>query len=55
MIVSPMIIAFKIKQQDGVLHVGAAFADAANREIGVAEYPENELFSNTEVRSELRD
>lgn len=51
LIVSPMIIALTVKQQNGILHVGAAFANAANRELGVTEYPENELFSNTEVRA----
>ena len=30
--------------------VGAAFADATNGEIGLAEYAENDLFSNSEVR-----
>lgn len=30
--------------------VGVAFADTSIRELGVAEYVDNDLFSNTEVR-----
>ncbi|KDN35895.1 DNA mismatch repair protein [Tilletiaria anomala UBC 951] len=48
LVASPVVIAFKTKLLDGVLHVGAAFADATNRELGVSEYAENDLFSNTE-------
>lgn len=50
-LVSPLVVAFKLKTVKGVIHVGAAFADATNRQLGVAEYPDNDLFSNTEVRS----
>jgi len=38
-----------MRVQDGVKTVGAAFADATHRTLGVAEYAENDLFSNTEV------
>ena len=31
--------------------VGAAFADVTSRSLGVAEFADNDLFSNTEVRS----
>lgn len=45
---SPMVIALRVKAQDGLTTVGVAFADATNREMGVCEYAENDLFSNTE-------
>ncbi|KAN0065878.1 MSH2 protein [Thecaphora frezii] len=45
---SPIVMALKLSTKDGVKVVGAAFADATNRDLGVAEFPENDLFSNTE-------
>lgn len=30
--------------------VGIAFADTSARELGVADFPDNDLFSNTEVK-----
>ncbi|WFD20579.1 MSH2 protein [Malassezia caprae] len=45
---SPMVLALRVKAQDGLTTVGVAFADATNREMGVCEYAENDLFSNTE-------
>ncbi|SNX87257.1 probable DNA mismatch repair protein MSH2 [Melanopsichium pennsylvanicum] len=45
---SPIVMALKMTTKDGVKTVGAAFADATNRELCVAEYAENDLFSNTE-------
>nr|WJN24899.1 MSH2 [Pseudozyma thailandica] len=45
---SPIVMALKMTTKDGVRTVGAAFADATNRELCVAEYAENDLFSNTE-------
>ncbi|PWN51340.1 putative DNA mismatch repair protein MSH2 [Violaceomyces palustris] len=48
MTTSPIIMALKVSTKDGIKVVGAAFADATNRELGVAEFPENDLFSNTE-------
>lgn len=45
---NPIVLALRVKAQDGVNTVGVAFADATNREMGVAEYAENDLFSNTE-------
>lgn len=47
---SPMVLAMRVKTQQGLTTVGAAFADATNREIGVLEYAENDLFANSEVR-----
>jgi DNA mismatch repair protein MSH2 len=48
---SPIVLALKLKIEDGVKTVGAAFADATHRTLGVAEFAENDLFSNTEVRA----
>ncbi|PWN32325.1 putative DNA mismatch repair protein MSH2 [Meira miltonrushii] len=45
---SPIVVALRTRVQDGVKTVGAAFADASNRQLGVAEYAENDLFANTE-------
>ncbi|PWZ03787.1 putative DNA mismatch repair protein MSH2 [Testicularia cyperi] len=45
---SPIVMALRLTTRDGVKVVGAAFADATNRELCVAEYAENDLFSNTE-------
>ncbi|KAJ1018408.1 hypothetical protein NDA18_006562 [Ustilago nuda] len=45
---SPIVMALKMTTRDGVKTVGAAFADATNRQLCVAEYAENDLFSNTE-------
>ena len=47
-VTSPIVMAIKMSTKDGIKTVGAAFADATNRYLGVAEYPENDLFSNTE-------
>ncbi|CAO1628418.1 unnamed protein product [Parajaminaea phylloscopi] len=45
---SPIVMALKLRSVDGVPHVGAAFADATNRHLGVAEFADNDLFSNVE-------
>ena len=45
---SPIVMALKLTNRDGVKTIGAAFADASNRELCVSEYAENDLFSNTE-------
>ena len=47
-VISPMVMALKMTTRAGFKTVGAAFADATNRELCVAEYAENDLFSNTE-------
>lgn len=45
---SPIVMALRVKLEDGISIIGAAFADATNRHMGVAEYTENDLFSNSE-------
>ncbi|CAD6924266.1 unnamed protein product [Tilletia controversa] len=45
---APIVMALEIKIENGVKHVGAAYADASDRSLGVAKYAENYLFSNTE-------
>ncbi|WFD33172.1 MSH2 protein [Malassezia sp. CBS 17886] len=45
---SPVVLALRVKTHEGQTVVGAAFADATNREIGVAEFVDSDLFSNTE-------
>lgn len=47
-VASPIVLALRTKVQDGQCVVGAAFADATNGELGIAEYPEKDLFTNTE-------
>lgn len=41
-------MALKLRSVDGVPHIGAAFADATNRTLGVSEFADNDLFSNVE-------
>ncbi|WFD43594.1 MSH2 protein [Malassezia psittaci] len=45
---NPIVLALRVKAQQGLNTVGAAFADATNRTLGLTEYTENDLFSNTE-------
>ncbi|KZV87734.1 DNA mismatch repair protein [Exidia glandulosa HHB12029] len=45
---APIVMAVKLSSKGEVKNVGVAFADASNREIGVAEFVDNDLFSNTE-------
>ncbi|PWN30108.1 putative DNA mismatch repair protein MSH2 [Jaminaea rosea] len=45
---SPIVMAIKLRSIDGVPHIGAAFADATNRTLGVSEFADNDLFSNVE-------
>nr|WJN24902.1 MSH2 [Tranzscheliella williamsii] len=47
-VTSPIVMALKLTTRDGIKTIGAAFADATNRELCVAEYAENDLYSNTE-------
>ena len=42
-----MAILFKIK--DGIKTVGLAYADSVERKIGISEFVETDIFSNTEV------
>lgn len=46
---SPIVMAVKLSSKGDAKSVGIAFADASNREIGVSEFVDNDLFSNTEV------
>ncbi|KAF8531333.1 DNA mismatch repair protein MSH2 [Gautieria morchelliformis] len=48
LLAAPIIIAIKVTTKDKTKQVGVAFADASVREIGVAEFADNDLFSNTE-------
>lgn len=45
-------MALKLVLKDGgaTRLIGAAFADASARRLGVAEFLDDEMFSNTEVR-----
>jgi len=46
---APIIIAIKVVTKDKIRTVGVAFADTSVRQIGVSEFVDNDLFSNTEV------
>ncbi|KAK4702829.1 DNA mismatch repair protein MSH2, partial [Phenoliferia sp. Uapishka_3] len=50
MLAAPVILALKVVVKDNVKTVGVAFADTSLREMGVSEFVDNDLFSNTEVR-----
>ncbi|KAF9508136.1 hypothetical protein BS47DRAFT_1398014 [Hydnum rufescens UP504] len=45
---SPLMMSIKIVKKEGALTIGLAFADASVRQIGVSEFVDNDLFSNTE-------
>lgn len=45
---SPIVVAIKLSSIDGVPQIGAAFADASTRTLGVTEFADNDLFSNVE-------
>jgi hypothetical protein len=47
---APMILALKLHVKDNIKTVGVAFADTSLQEMGVSEYVDTDLFSNTEVR-----
>lgn len=49
MLAAPVILALKLVVKDNVKTVGVAFADTSLREMGVSEFVDNDLFSNTEV------
>jgi DNA mismatch repair protein MSH2 len=42
-------MAVKLTSKSNTRTIGVAFADASIREIGVAEFIDNDMFSNTEV------
>lgn len=45
---SPIIMALRVTKRDNNILVGLAFADASNQKIGVSQFLDNDLFSNTE-------
>lgn len=47
---APMCLSIVFRVKEGIKHVGIAFADSSERRLGVAEFVETEIFSNTEVR-----
>lgn len=46
-------MAIKLTKKASSITVGLAFADASVRQIGVSEFADNDLLSNTEVRGIL--
>ncbi|TKA53604.1 hypothetical protein B0A53_03895 [Rhodotorula sp. CCFEE 5036] len=49
LLAAPVIVALKLQVKDSVKTVGVAFADTSMQEMGVSEFVDNELFSNTEA------
>lgn len=49
MLAAPVILALKVQVKDNVKTVGVAYADTSAQRVGVAEFVDNDLFSNTEV------
>ena len=45
---APISMALKLTIKDGLIHVGSAYCDASNRELGISEFIDNDLFSNVE-------
>ncbi|KZT61654.1 DNA mismatch repair protein [Calocera cornea HHB12733] len=45
---APIVMAIKLSTQENIKIVGVAYADASIREIGVSQFPDNDLFSNIE-------
>lgn len=50
---SPIVMAIKISMLNGNRNIGVAFADASARSLGMSEFLDDEMFSNTEVRRPL--
>jgi DNA mismatch repair protein MSH2 len=49
---APIVMAVRLtKREAGAKTIGVAYADASAREIGVSEFPDNDLLSNFEVSS----
>ncbi|QRV82157.1 DNA mismatch repair protein MutS [Ceratobasidium sp. AG-Ba] len=46
---APIVMAVRLTKREGGRTVGVAFADASAREIGVSEFPDNDLLSNFEA------
>jgi len=51
---APVIVAVKVQAKGEDRSVGVCFADASVRELGIAEFADNEVYSNLEVRAPLR-
>lgn len=54
LLAAPVIVALRLQVKDNVKSIGVAFADTSMQEMGVSEYVDNELFSNTEVSPRFR-
>ncbi|GAA5832087.1 hypothetical protein JCM11251_002814 [Rhodosporidiobolus azoricus] len=48
LLAAPLLLALKLQVKDNVKTVGIAFADTSLQEMGVSEYIDTDLFSNTE-------
>ncbi|GAA5986604.1 hypothetical protein JCM11641_005164 [Rhodosporidiobolus odoratus] len=48
LLAAPVILALKLSVKDNVKTIGVAFADTSLQEMGVSEYVDTDLFSNTE-------
>lgn len=48
MLAAPVIMAIKLVMKEGVKIIGVAFADTSQQEMGVSEFVDNDMFSNTE-------
>ena len=48
-----MCLAITYRMKDGIKHVGIAYVDSVDRRLGVTEFVENDIFSNTEVRPSI--
>jgi DNA mismatch repair protein MSH2 len=47
---SPIVMSIKMSMLSGNRNIGVAFADASARMLGMSEFLDDEMFSNTEVR-----
>lgn len=54
MLAAPVILALKLSVKENIKTVGVAFADTSRQDMGVSEFVDNDLFSNTEVSSRQR-
>lgn len=45
---SPVVVGIKVSSKGGEITVGICFVDASDRKIGIAEFADNELYSNLE-------
>lgn len=52
---APMCLAITFKVKEGIKTVGIAYADAVDRKIGLSEFVETDIWSNTEVLNTCRD